>query len=106
MRGQIEAALDTPAVARDGDGLLYWTDAGNGRINTANLDGSSPGATVTGQHDPLGVAVGPELSSSPAASSTARPPGSSAQDRERVTGSGRRRRAARTPVRDSPVTWP
>ena len=35
-----------------------WTDAGNGTINSANLDGSSPGAIVTGQRDPNGVAVG------------------------------------------------
>ena len=40
---------------------LYWTaTAGNrGTIWQANLDGSSPHAIASGQHDPLGVAVGP-----------------------------------------------
>ena len=36
---------------------VYW--AAGGSIWQANLDGSSPHVMVTGQHDPLGVAVGP-----------------------------------------------
>jgi len=41
--------------------LLYWanTDGGsNGTINSANLDGTSASAIVTGQNAPAGVAVG------------------------------------------------
>jgi Domain of unknown function (DUF5050)/Abnormal spindle-like microcephaly-assoc'd, ASPM-SPD-2-Hydin len=38
-------------------GQLYWANRGDGTIWQANLDGSSPQALVTGQHDPGGVAV-------------------------------------------------
>jgi hypothetical protein len=38
---------------------LYWADHTDGTINEANLDGTSPRAIVTGQNDPLYVAVGP-----------------------------------------------
>ena len=40
-------------------GQLYWANGGDGTIWQANLDGSNPQALVTGQHDPVGVAVDP-----------------------------------------------
>ena len=36
---------------------MYWTDYGSGDIRQANLDGSGQTALVTGQHQPVGIAL-------------------------------------------------
>ena len=65
--GQITDLAKGIAVSQpDGDpasGTVFLVDSGNGRVNTYNLDGSSPGAFGTGTFDvgdyahPIGIAV-------------------------------------------------
>ena len=38
-------------------GHLYWANSGNGTIMEANLDGTNPQTIVTGQSNPVGIAV-------------------------------------------------
>ena len=38
---------------------MYWTDAADGKISRANLDGSGLEDLVTGLADPFGIVLGP-----------------------------------------------
>jgi hypothetical protein len=38
---------------------LFWASIGDGTVNQASLDGSSPHAIVTGQNSPSWMAVTP-----------------------------------------------
>ena len=41
----------------EGGGQIYWTDAGMGRIQRANLDGTNVEILLTGLHDPSSLAL-------------------------------------------------
>jgi len=47
----------TASLAGTGGGYLYWSNYQNGTINRANLDGTGVTTLVSGQTDPIAVAV-------------------------------------------------
>ena len=85
--------MTTPTgVAVDPASHLYWASTGDGTVNQASPDGSSPHAIVTGQNQPTWMAVSPaapDLSFSPAPFDYGSvPPGQTATQTFTLTNSG------------------